>query len=269
MIHQIRKALRLDQWGLGRIVTSVGQTQTIGVASALHWLVAAGADVLVTEAPRNWLAEPVARPVAAPRPVTTGTSADGTATEKPVAATIAAAALAEAAMDLAAINAAIAEFFHPLRRAGTLPQVWTGPRDAPIAILCDQPELAGSDAATLRDRMVAAIGISPADIAIGNLLPWSLTGSRAPRTDEINDFAPFIARAIALARPRLVLAFGQHAAAMSGQDRGIASLRGKWLAVGDTPMLATFHPRQLLYQPELKRLAWADLQAFAARMTSL
>jgi uracil-DNA glycosylase len=34
------------------------------------------------------------------------------------------------------------------------------------------------------------------------------------------------------------------------------------------PLLATFHPRLLLKQPELKRLAWADLQAFAARLAS-
>ena len=99
--------------------------------------------------------------------------------------------------------------------------------------------------------------------------PWPLTGSRAPRADEITSFAPFIARAIGLARPRLILAFGQHAAALAGEDRGIASLRGRWLAIGETPMLATFHPRQLLNQPELKRLAWADLQALAARITSL
>jgi uracil-DNA glycosylase len=33
--------------------------------------------------------------------------------------------------------------------------------------------------------------------------------------------------------------------------------------------MLTFHPRRLLTQPELKRLAWADLQAFAARRESL
>lgn len=243
-------------------MTPVGQSQTIEAASALNWLVAAGADVLVTEAPRNWLLEPVARPVATPRPAVA-------AAVKPAIAAGAAGSLAEAAMDLVALTAAVAEFSHPLRRAGTVPQLWTRKADTPVAILCDQPERAGSDAATLRDRMLTAIGLAPADTAIGNLLPWPLTGSRAPRADEITSFAPFIARAIGLARPRLILAFGQHAAALSGEDRGIASLRGKWLAIGEIPMLATFHPRQLLNQPELKRLAWADLQAFATRITSL
>jgi uracil-DNA glycosylase len=39
-------------------------------------------------------------------------------------------------------------------------------------------------------------------------------------------------------------------------------------SVGGVPLLATFHPRRLLTQPDLKRLAWADLQAFAARLAA-
>ncbi len=233
-------------------------------ASALGWLVTAGADALVSGTPRNWLAEPVARP--APPSIAPASAAKAAVKPSPVAG--AAQTLAEAASDLDALNTAVAGFAHPARRPGVEASLWSGAPGLAVAVISDQPEPAGSDAATLRDRMLAAIGLAPADHGLGHLVPWPLTGSRAPNTSEIAAFAPFLARAIALARPRLILAFGQHAAALAGSDRGISTLRGKWMALGDTPMLATFHPRQLLNQPEMKRLAWADLQAFAARIKS-
>ena len=73
----------------------------------------------------------------------------------------------------------------------------------------------------------------------------------------------------ALMAPRLVLALGDRAAALAGEARGVAALRGRWHSLDGVPMLVTFHPRRLLTQPELTRLAWADLQAFAARLESL
>jgi DNA polymerase len=52
----------------------------------------------------------------------------------------------------------------------------------------------------------------------------------------------------------------------------VASARGRWGEVSidgvAVPLLATLHPRLLLTQPLRKREAWADLQAFAARLTA-
>jgi DNA polymerase len=178
--------------------------------------------------------------------------------------------LANTAHDFAALDLAISEFVHPLRQP-TPPQSIGGDIASGLVIIADQPEAAGSDAARLLARMLAAIGLDQATSARGHLLPWSLPAGRAPRDEEVADYAPFMVRALALARPQLILAFGDKAAALGGGNdgprRGIASTRGKWLAIGDVPMIATFHPRQLLAQPELKRLAWADLQAFQERMT--
>ncbi|WP_426164330.1 uracil-DNA glycosylase family protein [Sandarakinorhabdus sp. DWP1-3-1] len=230
--------------------------------SALAWLVTAGADALVTDTPRNWLAAPpVPRPVQRPAAAIAAPAATAR-TAAPAAAT----ALADAAMDLPALASAVAEYSHPLRRPGLVPQLWRGEPGTAVAILCDQPEEPGSPAALLRERMLAAIGLAPADHATGHVVPWPL--ARAPRAEEATTFAPFLARAIALARPRCILALGQAASSVAGDPRGIASLRGNWLAAAGIPLLATFHPRQLLAQPELKRLAWADLQTFAARIES-
>lgn len=236
-------------------------TSTTDAASGLGWLVAAGADALVTEAPRNWLAAPVA----APRPAVAAPALRSPASA-PTPAKTPATAIAAGVPDLAALDAALIAFAHPLRRADTQPQLLTGNIASGIIVLGDQPEPADTPLARLTERMLAAIGLSAETCARAHLLPWSTPAGRPPRDDEFATFAAFRARAFELAAPRLILAFGDKAAAVSGQSRGIASARGKWLAIQGIPMLATFHPRILLTQPELKRLAWADLQAFAARM---
>jgi DNA polymerase len=55
-----------------------------------------------------------------------------------------------------------------------------------------------------------------------------------------------------------------------GISDGIMKTRGRWMEyrVGDrmVPVLPTLHPAYLLRQPAHKKLAWRDLQAFAARM---
>jgi uracil-DNA glycosylase family 4 len=241
------------------------QISAAEAATMLAWMVGAGADALVDEAPRNWLAAPI--PVASPPPlIQSAPQRAAISGATPAIIANPATAIAAGAADLAALEAAVAGFEHPLRRAGIAPLLLTGNISAGIIILSDQPETDGSPTARLITRMLAAVGIDDSDCARAHLLPWATPGGRAPKDEELAAFAPFRARAFELAAPRLVLAFGDRAAALSGQSRGIASARGKWLAVGNTPLLATFHPRILLAQPELKRLAWADLQAFAARI---
>lgn len=233
-------------------------------AAALAWLVDAGCDALVGESPRNWLTAPPpapAPPVAArPRPAAVAPRAPASA---------AAAEAAVAAGDLAALDAAVAAFAHPLKQAGAMPRLLTGNTASGLLVLADMPDAPDSPAARLLARMLAAIGLDADKVAEGHLLPWPTAGGRPPRDDEIAAFAPFAARARTLMKPRLVLALGDRAAGLAGEARGVAALRGRWHDLDGIPVLATFHPRRLLTQPELKRLAWADLQAFAARLESL
>ncbi len=237
-------------------------TAISGDASALAWLVAAGADALVDAAPRNWLAaappRPAPRPVAAPRPVTRNT---------PIATAPAVPELS-AITDLAGLAAALAAITHPLRRADLAPRLVEGPVAAPLLVLGDQPEAAGSPADRLLNRMLAAIGLARDACGFAHLLPWPTPGGRPLRDDEIAAFAPWLAHGLALAAPRLVLTIGDRAAALTGAAGSVAALRGRWLTAADAPALATFHPRRLLDQPELKRLAWADLQTLATRISA-
>jgi len=239
---------------------SNAQIAISGDASALAWLVTAGADALVDAAPRNWLAAPTPRPaprsVAAPRPAARNT---------PIAAVRAAPELA-AITDLAGLADALSALTHPLRRAGLAPRLVEGPVGAPLLVLGDQPEAAGSPADRLLGRMLAAIGLARDACGFAHLLPWPTPGGRPLRDDEISAFGPWLAHGLALAAPRLILTIGDRAAALTGAAGSVAALRGQWLTAAGAPALATFHPRRLLDQPELKRLAWADLQTLATRI---
>lgn len=230
-------------------------------ASSLAWLVMAGVDTPVDEIPRRWL-NPASRsiqsPVSSPAPARSAIFASAVVVSS------------FAAPDLDALAEAVAAFAHPLRRADLVPALLTGNASSGVIILCDQPEPDGTPAAILRTRMLAAIGLDIENAALLHRLPWPTTGARAPRPDELTSFAPFVGRALELARPRYVLALGQHAAALAGEPMALASARGRWstITVGDAdvPLLATCHPRLLLSQPARKREAWTDLQAFAARL---
>jgi DNA polymerase len=119
-------------------------------------------------------------------------------------------------------------------------------------------------AGQLLDRMLAAIGLTEADIYITNTVYWRPPGNRTPSPEEIEACAPFLARQIELLSPSmLVLLGGAAAKTMLGVTEGIMRLRGNWLnyrnATGEIPALATLHPAYLLRNPEKKRLAWRDL----------
>ncbi len=237
---------------------SFSAIDTHSAESALAWLVLAGADCAVGNAPRNWLAEspvppPPVRIAAAPA--------------APVPS-LQATELANAADSVAALISAVTAFDHPLRRPGLAPMLCDGEGQRGILVMTDMPDAEGSAAERLRTRMLAAIGLDLTGARLARLVPWPTAGGRAVTQAEVAAFAPFVARLLILTQPRAVLAFGSAAASLSGEDGGINRVRGRWQTVAgfSVPMLATFHPRALLNHPDHKPLAWADLQAFAQRI---
>ncbi len=241
-------------------MSGVAQQLAVGQAqAALSWLVLAGCDELVEEAPRNWLEEPEAAPVRI---------APVRALAAKPAAPNAADGIAQAADSLEALTAAVAAFAHPLRRPGVTPRLIEGSAASGALFVTDMPEAEGSSTGERLMKMMASVGYTPDNAHLLHLVPWPTTGNRPVTPAEVAAFAPFVARAIALAAPRAVFAMGAAAATLSGSTAGIASARGKWGNVAGTkiPLLATFHPRALGDQAEWRKLAFADLKAFKARL---
>jgi DNA polymerase len=227
------------------------------VAAALDWLMLSGVDMAVSDAPFPWLAAPAPPPAAVAPPPAPVAPAEPAAPDWPALA----AELAATADSPAALHAALAEFPLPQHRAAPAPDLWHGNPASGIWVLLDRPDGPGP-ATDLLERMLAAIKLDWGNALRVHRLPWPLAGNIDARDEHFVPFAPFVAQLAQLAPPRAVLALGQAAAGIAGADARRGSQRGKWQAWGGAKFMASFHPRLVLANPQYRKQAWDDLQAF-------
>ncbi|PHV06043.1 uracil-DNA glycosylase [Janthinobacterium sp. BJB412] len=116
------------------------------------------------------------------------------------------------------------------------------------------------DGGQLLANMLKAIALAPdTDVHVTNLVkcrPSDADGAdRRPTPDEVAACRPFLERELVLSGAAMVLTLGQAAA------KGLlgAAARGQVLRYGALPVVATYHPEDLLRRPEDKAKAWADL----------
>lgn len=220
---------------------------------------------------------PVADAVPAPRPAprTDGADDDSTAwfDEAPVPARAAPVSdEAIAAMDWPQLRAAVASCTRCQLCATRRNAVnGRGPTEASWIALAagpsrldekDQQAVAG-EAGQLLDNMLKAIALKPdTDVYVTNLVKCRPAGEdgadRPPTIDELTACRPYLQRELALTGAATAMTFGQHAA--RGLMMGPAA-RGKVMRYGAAglPVVATYHPDDLLRRPEDKAKAWGDL----------
>ncbi|MBT0960711.1 uracil-DNA glycosylase [Denitromonas sp. IR12] len=121
-------------------------------------------------------------------------------------------------------------------------------------------------AGKLLDAMLAAIDLARGDnVYIANAVKCRPPMNRTPEPAELAACFPYLARQIALIRPRLIVALGRPAAqALLNTDIRIASARGRCFDYQGIPVIVTYHPAYLLRNPLDKAKAWEDL-CFARR----
>ena len=126
-------------------------------------------------------------------------------------------------------------------------------------------------AGKLLDAMLASIDLARGnDVYIANAVKCRPPGNRTPEAAEIAACAPYLARQVALIRPRLIVLLGRVAVqAVLGEERALAGLRGKTLAYRDIPVVVTYHPAYLLRNLPDKAKAWEDLCRARALMRVL
>ncbi len=254
------------------------------VESLLAFWVEAGVDVSYADAPVDRMAAGLEalrpKPTAAPQPIVVRAPAEPRGVD--AGAVAAAQGAAAAAGDLAALEAAIAAFEGcDLKRQGARQAVFArGNPTADVMVIGEGP---GADedaqgapfvgrAGQLLDKMLGAAGLADR-VFITNTVFWRPPGNRTPTPAEQAACAPFLERAIALVRPKLLmLAGGASAKHMLQTTDGILSLRGRWFewrsADGalELPALPTLHPAFLLRQRAAKKKAWEDLLMLAERL---
>ncbi|WP_229217922.1 uracil-DNA glycosylase [Rugamonas apoptosis] len=174
-----------------------------------------------------------------------------------------------AAMDWPALKQAIASCTRcdlcATRRAtvqgrGHTGAQWMAVTAAPNRLDEKEGRAVAGEAGKLLDNMLKAIGLTTeTDVYLTGLVKCRPAGDdgaeRAPSPDEVAACRPFLERELALTGAGMVLTFGQ--AAAKGL-LGVAS-RGKVHRHGALPVVATYHPADLLRRPEDKAKAWADL----------
>lgn len=137
---------------------------------------------------------------------------------------------------------------------------WMAITAAPTRLDEKEGRAVAGEAGQLLDNMLKAIGLTTdKEVYLTGLVKCRPAGAdgaeRAPTPDEVAACRPFLERELALTGAGMVLTFGQ--AAAKGL-LGVAS-RGKVHRYGELPVVATYHPADLLRRPEDKAKAWADL----------
>jgi DNA polymerase len=120
-------------------------------------------------------------------------------------------------------------------------------------------------AGRLLDAMLSALDLARGrEVTIVNVLKCRPPGNRNPEPEEVAACAPFLARQLELAAPKVVLVAGRFAAqALLATDSSIAGLRGRphhvAVAGRSVPAVVTYHPAYLLRNLADKAKSWADL----------
>ncbi|MRW86589.1 uracil-DNA glycosylase, partial [Pseudoduganella sp. FT26W] len=177
-----------------------------------------------------------------------------------------------AAMDWTALKAAVSTCTRctlcETRRAavngrGADNASWIAIGTAPSRLDEKEAQAIAVEAGQLLDNMLKAIELKPeADVYVTNLIkcrPANPDGTdRAPTAEEFLACRPYLDRELALTGAQMAMTFGQLAA--KGLMMGPAA-RGKVMryGAGNLPVVATYHPDDLLRKPEDKAKAWGDL----------
>lgn len=221
-------------------------------AAALAFLVSAGADVALAEAPRRWLEAPSPRaaPPAAPVPAAPTAAPAKQPAEHP----------ARACTDVPALLTLLGQFPESRTRP---PLLFHGALESRVWVLIDRPDTDPAHRTTI-DRMLAAIDLDWHRAALVSLLPWPTPGDGEPTATNLARFTPVVERLADFTPPRLVLALGQIAAGMAGSQARLGSSRGRWFDWRGAQLMPSIHPRAMGDNRELKRAAFEHLKQFRA-----
>lgn len=123
-------------------------------------------------------------------------------------------------------------------------------------------------AGQLLDKMIGAMGLSPDEVYICNVVKCRPPDNRKPQADEVQACVGYLQQQLDLIQPDVIVALGATGVqGLLGTSTGIMRLRGTWkLYRGRIPIMPTFHPAFLLRRPERKRETWNDLKAVLERL---
>jgi DNA polymerase len=124
-------------------------------------------------------------------------------------------------------------------------------------------------AGRLLDRMIFAMGFERQEVYIANVVKCRPPGNRDPKDDEVAACANYLDRQIDLIEPDVIVALGKPASRrLTGTNKPMGALRGRWSSYRGIPLMPTFHSAYLLRNPKAKREVWEDLKLVMRRLES-
>ena len=125
-------------------------------------------------------------------------------------------------------------------------------------------------AGQLLDRMLAAIGLTRAQVYICNIVKCRPPQNRVPEPDERAACLDYLRQQVALVRPKVIVCLGSTPTrALLGEDMRITRDRSTWQLRKGVWFMPTFHPAALLRDQDKKRPAWEDFKAIRAKLIEL
>ena len=116
-------------------------------------------------------------------------------------------------------------------------------------------------AGKLLTDIVAAMGFTREQVAIGNINRCRPPENRKPEPDETAACRPFILREVAVIKPKVIVVLGATAAHNLLQvSTPISKLRGNFQDYFGVKVMPTFHPAYLLRDPHKKKDVWEDMK---------
>ncbi|MDR1337425.1 MAG: uracil-DNA glycosylase [Rickettsiales bacterium] len=236
------------KWELSETPAAMGRPKKPAVAAAPTESAVRSASP--TAAATGVMAPPVAV-IPAARPVTLSCADDA----------------ARGACDLPALRDAIVKFEHPLKqfvKNTVAPHFADGDlliiTDAPSGDDDDSGQILTGAAGGLMDKMLAAIGMSRAQVSIVPLVFWRTPGGRAPSREELDLARPFVDRAAALLKPKAILTLGILTAAEVANAKLPKDHGNRFETAGGIPVFPIYHPNYLMLKPDVKKDVWSALQ---------
>jgi DNA polymerase len=115
-------------------------------------------------------------------------------------------------------------------------------------------------AGEMLERMLGAINLRRDQCYLTNVVKLVTTGDEITKK-HLSFFAPFLRNELALAKPELIISFGNTPTrALLETKEPISHLRGRFHDFNGIKLMPTFNPAYLLRDPTKKREAWEDLK---------
>lgn len=116
-------------------------------------------------------------------------------------------------------------------------------------------------AGQLLTKIIEAINFSRDEVFIANIIKCRPPENRRPTPDETATCIGYLNKQIEIIKPKIILALGLTAIdSLTGKSHKMGETRGKFFDYQGIPLMVTYHPAALLYDPKLKVAVWEDVQ---------